>query len=147
MDPEILAATPVACSAAAAPAAATPPSSGPSAPRGAPAPVVAAVCAPAPGGAPAPAGVSLPVRVASTPRARLRGLLGHRAPPPFALRLDRCRCVHTVGMRFALDLHWLDGDGVVIRVDRGVGPWRVRACRRARAVVEVPVGASILRRP
>jgi uncharacterized protein len=115
MDPEILAAAPVA-----------PPSAS---------------------GPPAPPGASLPVRVASTPGARLRGLLGHRVPPEFALRLDRCRCVHTVGMRFALDLHWLDGDGAVIRVDRGVGPWRFRSCRRARAVVEVPVGASILGRP
>jgi uncharacterized membrane protein (UPF0127 family) len=87
----------------------------------------------------------LPIRVAATPLARLRGLLGHRIPPPFALRLERCRCVHTVGMRFALDLHWLDADGAVLRVDRAVGPGRLRACRRARAVVEVPVGASILR--
>jgi uncharacterized membrane protein (UPF0127 family) len=102
--------------------------------------------------------MDLPIIVADTPVARLRGLLGHRAPPPFALRLERCRCVHTVGMRFALDLHWLDGEGTVLRVDRGVPPGRVRACRRAHAVVEVPVGApaasaerpragSILKRP
>jgi uncharacterized membrane protein (UPF0127 family) len=84
------------------------------------------------------------VRVAATPAARLRGLLGHRTPPPFALRLDPCRCVHTFGMRFALDLHWLDADGAVVRVDRGVPPGRLRACRRARAVVEAPAGASIL---
>jgi uncharacterized membrane protein (UPF0127 family) len=96
--------------------------------------------------APPHGGVALPVRVAATPLARLRGLLGHRAPPPFALRLDRCRCVHTFGMRFALDLHWLDAGGAVLRVDRGVPPGRLRACRRARAVVEVPVGASILER-
>jgi uncharacterized membrane protein (UPF0127 family) len=88
-----------------------------------------------------------PIIVADTPVARLRGLLGHRAPPPFALRLEGCRCVHTVGMRFALDLHWLDAGDAVIRVDRCVRPGRVRACRRARAVVEVPNGASILRRP
>jgi uncharacterized membrane protein (UPF0127 family) len=91
--------------------------------------------------------MDLPIIVADTPVARLRGLLGHRAPPAFALRLERCRCVHTVGMRFALDLHWLDEDGAVVRVDRAVPPGRVRACRRARAVVEVPVGASILGPP
>jgi uncharacterized membrane protein (UPF0127 family) len=91
--------------------------------------------------------MDLPIIVADTPVARLRGLMGHRSPPPFALRLDRCRCVHTVGMRFALDLHWLDADGAVLRIDRAVGPMRVRACRRARAVVEVPVGASILGGP
>jgi uncharacterized membrane protein (UPF0127 family) len=87
----------------------------------------------------------LPVVVAATPAARLRGLLGHRVPPPFALRLERCRCVHTLGMRFALDLHWLGADGATLRIDRAVAPGRVRACRRARAVLEVPAGASILR--
>ncbi len=89
--------------------------------------------------------MELPIVVARTPLARLRGLLRHREPPPFALRLERCRCVHTFGMRFALDLHWLAADGATLRIDRGVAPGRVRACRRARAVVEVPVGASILR--
>ena len=83
--------------------------------------------------------MELPVIVADTPVARLRGLLGHRHPPPFALRLEPCRCVHTFGMRFAVDLHWLDGGGQVLRVDRRVPPRRVRGCRRARAVVEVPI--------
>jgi uncharacterized membrane protein (UPF0127 family) len=78
------------------------------------------------------------IRVADTPWRRLRGLLGHRAPPPFALRIEPCRSVHTFGMRFALDLHWLDADGRTIRVDRAVGPGRVRCCRAARAVLEVP---------
>jgi uncharacterized membrane protein (UPF0127 family) len=41
-------------------------------------------------------------------------------------------------MRFALDLHWLDADGALLRIDRGVPPGRVRACRGARAIVEVP---------
>jgi uncharacterized membrane protein (UPF0127 family) len=88
--------------------------------------------------------MELPIIVADTPVARLRGLLGHRTPPPFALRLDGCRCVHTVGMRFALDLHWLAADGTTLRVDHAVPPRRLRACRRARAVLEVPVGVSIL---
>jgi uncharacterized protein len=81
---------------------------------------------------------AVPIRDATTRRARLRGLLGHRDPPPFALRLAPCRCVHTLGMRFPLDLHWLDAGGRTLRVDRDVGPGRVRACRSARAVVEVP---------
>ena len=80
------------------------------------------------------------LRTADTPWRRLRGLLGHRAPPPYALLLTPCSSVHTAGMRFALDLHWLDADGRVIRVDRAVGPWRARRCRGARAVIEVPSG-------
>ncbi|WP_051222107.1 DUF192 domain-containing protein [Conexibacter woesei] len=80
----------------------------------------------------------VPICDATTRRARLRGLLGHRDPPPFALRLAPCRSIHTFGMRFPLDLHWLDAGGRTIRVDRDVGPGRLRACRSARAVVEVP---------
>lgn len=82
--------------------------------------------------------MDIPVIVADTPLRRLRGLLFHREPPPYALRLDRCRSVHTFGMRFALDLHWLAADGTVVRIDRAVPPRRVRACRGAVAVVEAP---------
>lgn len=71
-------------------------------------------------------------------RSRLRGLALRREPVPFALLIPRCRSVHTFGMRFALDLLWLDGDGLVIRIDRAVPPRRVVSCRGARAVVEVP---------
>ena len=59
-----------------------------------------------------------------------------------ALLLPRCKSVHTFGMRFALDLIWLDAAGRVIRQDAAVGPGRLRSCRRARAVVEAPAGAG-----
>jgi uncharacterized membrane protein (UPF0127 family) len=81
--------------------------------------------------------------LAAGPRARALGLAGLRAPPAgVALVLAPCRCVHTLGMRWPLDLVWLAAGGAVVRVDRDVGPRRVRACRRARAVVEVPAGAG-----
>ena len=67
---------------------------------------------------------------------RLRGLAWSDVREP--LLLPRCRSVHTFGMRYALDLHWLDARGEVVRVDRAVPPRRVRACLRARAVLEVP---------
>jgi uncharacterized membrane protein (UPF0127 family) len=74
--------------------------------------------------------------------ARRRGLGGLDAlPPDRALRL-RARAVHTVTMRFALDLIWLGPDGEVVRVDRDVPPRRHRACRRARAVVETNAGCA-----
>ena len=56
--------------------------------------------------------------------------------PTHALLLPRCRSVHTFGMRFPLDLIWLDRDGRVLRVDEAVPPWRVRSCRGAAAVLE-----------
>lgn len=56
------------------------------------------------------------------------------------LLIPRCRSVHTFGMRFALDLLWLDEWGRVLRVDSGVAPGRIRSCRPAVAVLEVPHG-------
>jgi uncharacterized membrane protein (UPF0127 family) len=42
-------------------------------------------------------------------------------------------------MRFQLDLFWLDARGEIVRVDRRVPPRRVRRCRAASSVIEVPV--------
>jgi uncharacterized membrane protein (UPF0127 family) len=75
------------------------------------------------------------VIVARGPR-RLIGLLGRRSFAA-ALEIPRCRSVHTFGMRFPLDLVWLDGSRRVVRVDRDVPPWRVRSCRQARSVLEL----------
>lgn len=57
-----------------------------------------------------------------------------------ALHLVPCRSVHTLGMRFALDLVWLDRADTVVRVDRAVAPRRLRTCLRARSVVECNAG-------
>ncbi len=76
-------------------------------------------------------------------RARRRGLGGLDAlPADRALRIPRCRAVHTFTMRFALDLIWLGPDGTVVRVDREVPPRRHRGCARARAVVETRAGCA-----
>jgi uncharacterized membrane protein (UPF0127 family) len=79
------------------------------------------------------------------PRASgLRRLIGLAfADPRGPLWIPRCRSVHTFGMRYPLDLVWLDGDGRVVRVDRAVPPRRVRACRRARSVVEAPAADRV----
>jgi uncharacterized protein len=73
---------------------------------------------------------------------RLVGLAWARSPRAAALLLPRCRSVHTFGMRFALDLYWLDARGEVVRVDRGVPPRRIVRCRRASCVIEVPSPAN-----
>lgn len=95
-------------------------------------------CPPAPCARP-----DLDVRCATTVRARILGLAGLRAlPAGVGLLLPRTRSVHTVGMRFGLDLVWLDGDGRVVRVDRDVPPGRLRGCRAARQVLELPAGTA-----
>ena len=72
-------------------------------------------------------------------RARLLGLSLMRKPPPgHALLIPRCRCVHTFGMRFALDLVWLDSDGATLQREGAVPPNRLRRCPTAAAVLELP---------
>jgi len=72
---------------------------------------------------------------------RTRGLAWRESiPPGEALQINRCRSIHTFGMRFSLDLLWLDQQGRAIRVDYDVPPRRLRSCRQARTVVEVTAG-------
>lgn len=81
-----------------------------------------------------------PVEVARTARARRRGLLG-RDGFDGALVLRPCRQVHTVGMRFPIDVACCASDGRVLRTMR-LSPWRVsRPALRATFVVEAEAGA------
>jgi len=80
---------------------------------------------------------------AERPLPRLLGLAGLSAMPAgLALHFPRCRSVHTLGMRFALDLIWLGADGRPVRIDRSVPPRRFKACRHARSVVEANAGTA-----
>jgi uncharacterized protein len=63
-------------------------------------------------------------------------------PAGEALRIPRCRSVHTFGMRFPLDLIFLDADGRPVRVARDVPPWRVVSCRGASEVIETRAGEA-----
>jgi uncharacterized protein len=81
--------------------------------------------------------------VARTRGARLLGLaLLREIPGGCALLLPRCASVHTIGMRFALDVVFLDPAGRVLRVVPRVVPWRVVACRGAASVIEAPAGEA-----
>jgi uncharacterized protein len=85
-------------------------------------------------------GVLASAEVASTRRSRRHGLLGRRSYDG-ALVLPRTRSVHTFGMKFAIDVAYLDGDGRVMEV-RHMPPWRVGLPRwRARSVIEAEAGA------
>jgi uncharacterized protein len=83
----------------------------------------------------------LTVHVAAGPFARLRGLGGlEDLPGEHGLLLPRTRSVHTLGMRFALDLVWLGRDGAVLDVEERIGPRRHAMARSARSVLEVRAG-------
>src|SRR3954470_14019236 len=80
----------------------------------------------------------LVVHEATTLRARLLGLAFMSKPPPFdhALLIPHCRSIHTFGMRFRIDVTFLDESGRAIRVARDVPPRRMLYERRAVAVLE-----------
>lgn len=78
--------------------------------------------------------------VATTRAERRRGLLS-RDGIDGALVIDSCRWVHTVGMRFAIDVAFVDPNGVVIKTVH-MPPHRVGApVPRAGRVVEAQAGA------
>jgi uncharacterized protein len=81
------------------------------------------------------------VPVAATLRARLLGLalLARDGAGP-GLLIPRCRSVHTFGMRFALDLVFLDAQGAEIARRAGVPPRRVVREPAAACVLELPAG-------
>jgi uncharacterized membrane protein (UPF0127 family) len=79
--------------------------------------------------------------VATTARSRLLGLAWlDDLPDGVGLLIPRCRSVHTFGMRFALDVCFLDADGDVLRRVDAVPPRRLLWCRDATAVLERAAG-------
>jgi uncharacterized membrane protein (UPF0127 family) len=82
------------------------------------------------------------VALAITRAARRKGLLGKDAlGRGEALWIAPCRGVHTVGMRFAIDVIALDDEGRVIDCVEDMAPWRLRLPRRGTAgVLELAAG-------
>jgi uncharacterized protein len=78
--------------------------------------------------------------VASERTSRNKGLLG-RDGFEGALVIEGCRWIHTVGMKFPLDVAYLDADGNVLKTVR-MHRNRVGApVLRARSVIEAEAGA------
>src|ERR1041385_5851519 len=83
------------------------------------------------------------LRLAHTWRARLLGLaLMPRLDPDEALVIPHCTSVHTFGMRFPLDMVFVDRDWLPIYIEYDVGPRRVLRSRFARSVIEVVAGEA-----
>jgi uncharacterized membrane protein (UPF0127 family) len=81
-----------------------------------------------------------PLELADTYGTRRRGLL-KRDGVEGAFWLRPCRHVHTFGMRFAIDVALVDGDGTVLHTQT-MPPGRLGAVRRAcRSVIEAEAGA------
>jgi uncharacterized protein len=80
------------------------------------------------------------LEVAHSMQSRTRGLLG-RTGIDGAIYLEHTRWVHTVGMRFPIDVAYLDRFGHVLRIERLARHRIGRPVLKARSVVEAEAGA------
>jgi uncharacterized membrane protein (UPF0127 family) len=82
------------------------------------------------------------LRVAQTHWSRLRGLLG-TSENDFrngrGLWIRPCRGVHTLAMRFPIDVIYLDREFTVVHLEPNLQPWRFSPVRlQAASVLELP---------
>jgi uncharacterized protein len=80
--------------------------------------------------------------IASTHWSRFCGLMA-RSPQNFragqGLWITPCKGVHTWGMRFPIDVLYLDREKVVVHLEQNLKPWRFAPVRRrAASVLELP---------
>ena len=86
---------------------------------------------------------ALRVRIANSFLTRALGLLaGKPLGPEEGLLISPCGSIHTFGMRYAIDVIFLDRAGCVLRVCPDVRASRMRWARGARAVLELRSGAA-----
>jgi hypothetical protein len=80
--------------------------------------------------------------IAQTHWSRLRGLLGLSGDDfgnGCGLWIRPCRGVHTLAMRFPIDVVYLDCTGTVVHLEQNLQPWRFSPVRmRAASVLELP---------
>ena len=81
-------------------------------------------------------------KVAIRPWERMRGLLGHSALlSNEGLLLMGTRGIHTIGMRFPIDVLFLNADGWVIHLIHSLKPFRISPIvKNSAMVLELPTG-------
>ena len=81
------------------------------------------------------------LEVADHGASRRKGLLGRSGlPAGEGLWIVPCEAVHTFGMKFPIDLVYLNRNKRVKKVRSGVAPWRLSACLAAHSVLELASG-------
>ena len=86
--------------------------------------------------------VATTVEIAATRTTRRRGLLGRdHLDQASAMLLAPCTAVHTAGMRFPIDVVFVDRQGYAVKVVRNLRPWRMALAARGRAVIEMAAGS------
>ena len=83
------------------------------------------------------------IELAANPWRRMRGLLGRKGlPAGHALLIRPCNAIHTLGMRFAIDVRFYDRQGHRVKEVLNVRPghWWVWGGWRAHQVLESAAG-------
>ena len=82
---------------------------------------------------------------ASDTATRRKGLLGRTGMEPGeAMWIVPCEAIHTFGMKFAIDVVYLDRQLRVVKTRCAVPRSRISACPRAHSVLELPAGTIAL---
>lgn len=90
---------------------------------------------------------SVRVSITESARERMRGLLGRDSlAGNEALLLRDCRSVHTFGMRFPIDIVFLDRHNRVVAIRHAVRRCRVHLSLRAMHTLEMAAGMARLHR-
>lgn len=88
--------------------------------------------------------IAADVKVANEYLSRLVGLLGQSrswSNGDRALWIIPSRGIHTIGMRFPIDVLFLDRGRTVVHLYKNLEPWRVsKVIMGARSVLELPAG-------
>lgn len=87
--------------------------------------------------------VAAQVDIAASLSQRLQGLLGRAAlATGEGMFLPACRSIHTCGMRFPIDVVFVDRHGAVVALCKSLPPWRMTPVAwRAWGALELPSGA------
>ncbi|HET7034789.1 MAG TPA: DUF192 domain-containing protein [Thermomicrobiaceae bacterium] len=82
------------------------------------------------------------VAVARSFLSRGRGLMFRRfLAPGSGLVIEPCSSIHTMWMRFPIDVLYMSREHEVLRADSAMAPWRIGPLRpHSRYVVELPAG-------
>jgi uncharacterized protein len=76
-------------------------------------------------------------------RTKLVGLMGRSSLPDDEGMLFRpTGSIHMLFMRFPIDVVFCDADLRVVKVVRGLKPWRAAAARGAKVAIELAAGAA-----
>lgn len=81
-------------------------------------------------------------KITQTAWERLRGLLAHPSlDGNEALLIAPCSSVHMFGMRYALDIAYLNKTGKVIKIVPSLRPMAISMCFGAASTLEMPVNS------